>query len=51
MPAQSANNLDTIKRNLEANVGQKVKLRANRGRRKVIEAEGVLSRPIPNFSW
>ncbi|NLJ86160.1 MAG: Veg protein [Firmicutes bacterium] len=49
MPAQSANNLDTIKRNLEANVGQKVKLRANRGRRKVIEAEGVLEQTYPRL--
>ncbi len=49
MPAQSANNLDTIRRDLEANVGQKVKLRANRGRRKVIEAEGVLEQTYPKL--
>jgi uncharacterized protein Veg len=49
MPAQSANNLDTIRKNLEANVGQKVRLRANRGRRKVIEAEGVLEQTYPKL--
>ena len=49
MPAQNAKNLDTIKRNLEANVGQKVRLRANRGRRKMIEAEGVLEQTYPKL--
>jgi uncharacterized protein Veg len=39
--------LDLIKRDLEANVGKHVKLRANRGRRKVIEAEGILEQTYP----
>ena len=49
MPAQNARNLDTIKRSLEANVGKKVRLKANRGRRKVIEAEGVLEQTYPKL--
>jgi len=39
--------LDLIKQDLEANVGKHVKLRANRGRRKVIEAEGILEQTYP----
>ena len=49
MPAQNARNLDTIKRSLEANVGKKVRLKANRGRRRVIEAEGVLEQTYPKL--
>ncbi len=39
--------LEQIKRDLEACVGKHVKLKANRGRRKVIEAEGVLEQTYP----
>ncbi|NLK08559.1 MAG: Veg protein [Firmicutes bacterium] len=49
MPAQNAKNLDTIKKDLEANVGRKIKLRANRGRRRMIEAEGVLEQTYPKL--
>lgn len=41
--------LDQIKRDLELCVGKKVKLRANRGRRKVVEAEGILEKTYPNL--
>ena len=41
------NALDQIKQDLESCVGKRVKLRANRGRRKVIEAEGVLEKTYP----
>ncbi|MGI6610284.1 MAG: Veg family protein [Limnochordia bacterium] len=39
--------LDLIKQDLEANVGKRIRLRANRGRRKVIEAEGILEQTYP----
>ncbi|MDN5346508.1 MAG: hypothetical protein PWP65_72 [Clostridia bacterium] len=41
--------LATIRKDLEARVGQKVKLRANRGRKKVLERIGVLERTYPNI--
>lgn len=39
--------LDLIKRDLDSCIGKHVKLRANRGRRKVVEAEGVLEQTYP----
>lgn len=44
---ESRNTLDEIRQNLESNVGKKVKLRANRGRRRVIEASGVIENTYP----
>ena len=41
------NGLDQIRDDLEACVGKHVKLRANRGRRRVVEAEGVLEQTYP----
>lgn len=41
--------LEEIRQNLESSVGKKVKLRANRGRRKVIEAEGVIEKTYPKL--
>lgn len=41
------NALELIKQDLESFVGKRVKLRANRGRRKIIEAEGVLEKTYP----
>lgn len=38
-----------IKRDLEAFVGEKIRLRANKGRKKVIEREGVLEGTYPNI--
>ncbi len=45
--AAKRDTLDLIKQDLEACVGKHVKLRANRGRRKVIEAEGILEQTYP----
>lgn len=39
--------LDLIKRDLESCIGKHVKLKANRGRRKVVEAEGTLEQIYP----
>lgn len=47
LAAPNVNALDEIKRNLEANVGKRIHLRANRGRRKVVEADGVLEKTYP----
>lgn len=44
---RNTSSLEDIRRNLEAHVGKKVHLKANRGRRKVIEAEGVLENTYP----
>lgn len=41
--------LADIKRDLEPLVGNKIKLRANRGRKKVIEKTGVLESIYPNI--
>ncbi|MGI9860975.1 Veg family protein [Moorella naiadis] len=41
--------LATIREDLESRVGQKVKLRANRGRKKILERTGVLEKTYPNI--
>lgn len=41
------NSLDQIKQDLEPFVGTQVKLRANQGRKRVMEAEGVLEKVYP----
>ncbi len=41
--------LADIKRDLEPFVGDKIRLRANRGRKKVIEKTGVLESTYPNI--
>ena len=38
-----------IRQDLEAAVGQTIRLRANRGRKKVLERTGVLERTYPNI--
>lgn len=45
--AAKENILEKIKLDLEACIGQRIKLKANRGRKKVIEAEGVLEKTYP----
>lgn len=45
--AAKGNVLDQIKLDLEACIGKRIKLRANRGRKKVVEAEGVLEKTYP----
>jgi uncharacterized protein Veg len=41
--------LATIREDLEARVGQKVRLRANRGRKKILEKTGILEKTYPNI--
>ncbi|MBC7345008.1 MAG: Veg family protein [Clostridia bacterium] len=38
-----------IKNDLDAHIGKKVKLKANRGRKKVIERTGILEKTYPNI--
>lgn len=47
--AERVNILELIKLDLESYVGKRVKLKANRGRRKVIEAEGVIENTYPKI--
>ncbi|NPV53574.1 MAG: Veg protein [Firmicutes bacterium] len=41
------NVLDRIKEDMESFVGKRVRLKANQGRKKVIEVEGILERTYP----
>lgn len=41
--------LVAIKRDLEAYVGEKIRLKANKGRKKVVEREGILEGAYPNI--
>lgn len=41
--------LSDIKRDLETYVGAKIRLKANKGRKKVMEREGVLESTYPNI--
>lgn len=41
--------LDRIREDLTGLVGQKVKIRANKGRRQVMEAEGIIEGIYPNI--
>jgi uncharacterized protein Veg len=41
--------LSDIKRDLEPFVGNKIRLRANRGRKKIIEKTGILESTYPNI--
>lgn len=41
--------LATIREDLETRVGQKVKLKANRGRKKILEQSGILEKTYPNI--
>lgn len=41
--------LADIKRDLEPYVGNKIKLRANKGRKKVVEKTGILENTYPNI--
>ena len=43
------NALEQIKRDIESCVGKTVRLKANRGRRKVVEAEGVIEKTYPKI--
>ncbi len=41
--------LDTIKQKLDARVGESVRVRANRGRNRLVEQEGVLENTYGNI--
>ena len=41
--------LANIREDLESRVGQKVKLRANRGRKRILERKGILEKTYPNI--
>ena len=47
--AINVNPIDQIKLNLDACIGKKIKLRANKGRKKIIEAEGILEKTYPKI--
>ncbi|HBG01871.1 MAG TPA: Veg protein [Firmicutes bacterium] len=47
--AVGVNNLQQIKLDLESCIGKRVKLRANRGRKKIVEAEGVIENTYPKI--
>lgn len=47
--AVGINSLQQIKLDLESCLGQRVKLRANRGRKKIVEAEGVIESTYPKI--
>ena len=46
--SSNSNVLEEIRDNVNSYVGQKVKVKANRGRRKAIEKEGILEKTHPN---
>ncbi len=43
------NTIQQIRLDLESQVGKRVKLRANRGRRRIVEAEGVIEGTYPKI--
>lgn len=49
MTVKNINPLDQIKLNLDACIGKKIKLKANKGRRRIVEAEGVLENTYPKI--
>ncbi|MFO7254124.1 MULTISPECIES: Veg family protein [Limnochorda] len=49
MAVDRTNALDEIRARVEACVGKRVKVRANRGRRKVLETEGIIESTYPKL--
>lgn len=47
--AGNVNSIQRIKLDLEACIGKRVKVRANRGRKRVVEAEGILENTYPKL--
>ncbi len=43
------NQLAAIKKSLEDSVGRRVRVKANRGRRRVVEREGILEKTYPSI--
>ena len=46
---ESRNVLAEIRRDLENYVGKRVRIRANKGRRRIVEREGTLEKTYPNL--
>lgn len=47
--AVNRKSLEMIRQDIESCIGKRVRLRANRGRRKVIEAAGVIEKTYPKI--
>lgn len=47
--AEEKNTLQQIKLDLESCIGKRVKVKANRGRKQVLEAEGVIENTYPKI--
>lgn len=45
----TADSISEIKKTVKSNVGKPVRLKANRGRRKTFEKEGILEEVYPNI--
>lgn len=45
----SNNALAIIKKGLESHVGERIRVRANKGRRKIVEKEGILEKTYPSI--
>ena len=43
------NVLAEIKKDLDGNIGKKIKLKANRGRKRIVEQIGILEKTYPNI--
>ena len=43
------NSLQAIRHDLQNYVGKPIRLRANRGRKKILEVEGILEKTYPNL--
>ena len=46
---RASNTLDRIKKNVETYVGERVRLKANKGRKKTFVKEGVLEQTYPSI--
>ena len=47
--AEEMNTIQQIKLDLELSIGKRVKLKANRGRKQILEAEGVIENTYPKI--
>lgn len=45
----SNNALSIIRKGLESHVGERIRVRANKGRRKIVEKEGILEKTYPSI--
>lgn len=49
MPTDTRQVLLRIRENLEGHVGERVRVRANKGRKRIVEREGTLEKTYPNL--